>query len=654
MSSISHKDLHSKLTLGGLLVSLGIIYGDIGTSPLYVMKAIIGAYTINADVVLGGLSCVFWTLTLQTTIKYVLITLSADNHGEGGIFALYALVKKTKIKWLIVPAIIGGSALLADGIITPPISVSSAVEGIQTFYPEINTVPIVIGILFLLFTIQQFGTKLVGRFFSPMMLIWFVMLGTLGIVQIVQHPEVLKALNPYYAYNLLSIHPEGFYVLGFVFLCTTGAEALYSDMGHCGRKNIRISWIFVKIALLLNYFGQAAYLINHEGQTLKDIGGDNANPFYLVMPDWFQPIGIVIATLAAVIASQALISGSFTLINEAMRLNFWPKVRIKYPSELKGQLYIPSINWLLFFGCVGIVLHFEKSSNMEHAYGLAIILCMIMTTVLLNFYMILKRVKLYFMVPLITIYLIIEFGFLFANITKFAEGGYVTLIIAIVLIAIMSIWNNAKKINKSYTKFVKIDDYKKVLVELSNDLSIPKYATHLVYMTNAGRTDEIEEKVMYSILQQRPKRADIYWFVHVNVLNEPYRRDYKVTEITKEDLYRIDFNLGFREPTKINFMFKEVIKDMVQKGEVDITSRYESLNKNNIIGDFKFVLSEKFLSNDSDILWHEKIIMNSYFLIKKLSLSEERGFGLDSSSVKIEKFPMVLHAPENISLTRIK
>ncbi|MCF8323012.1 MAG: KUP/HAK/KT family potassium transporter [Flavobacterium sp.] len=654
MSSISHKDLHSKLTLGGLLVSLGIIYGDIGTSPLYVMKAIIGAYTINADVVLGGLSCVFWTLTLQTTIKYVLITLSADNHGEGGIFALYALVKKTKIKWLIVPAIIGGSALLADGIITPPISVSSAVEGIQTFYPEINTVPIVIGILFLLFTIQQFGTKLVGRFFSPMMLIWFVMLGTLGIVQIVQHPEVLKALNPYYAYNLLSIHPEGFYVLGFVFLCTTGAEALYSDMGHCGRKNIRISWIFVKIALLLNYFGQAAYLINHEGQTLKDIGGDNANPFYLVMPDWFQPIGIVIATLAAVIASQALISGSFTLINEAMRLNFWPKVRIKYPSELKGQLYIPSINWLLFFGCVGIVLHFEKSSNMEHAYGLAIILCMIMTTVLLNFYMILKRVKLYFMVPLITIYLIIEFGFLFANITKFAEGGYVTLIIAILLIAIMSIWNNAKKINKSYTKFVKIDDYKKVLVELSNDLSIPKYATHLVYMTNAGRTDEIEEKVMYSILQQRPKRADIYWFVHVNVLNEPYRRDYKVTEITKEDLYRIDFNLGFREPTKINFMFKEVIKDMVQKGEVDITSRYESLNKNNIIGDFKFVLSEKFLSNDSDILWHEKIIMNSYFLIKKLSLSEERGFGLDSSSVKIEKFPMVLHAPENISLTRIK
>ncbi len=652
--SVSHKDLHSKLTLGGLLISLGIIYGDIGTSPLYVMKAIIGSHIINADIVLGGISCVFWTLTLQTTIKYVLITLSADNHGEGGIFALYALVKKTKIQWLIVPAIIGGSALLADGIITPPISVSSAVEGIKTFYPSINTVPIVIGILFVLFTIQQFGSKLVGRFFAPMMLLWFGMLGILGIIQITKHPEVLKAFNPYYAYNLLSIHPEGFYVLGFVFLCTTGAEALYSDMGHCGRKNIRISWIFVKTTLVLNYFGQAAYLIHHEGQTLVGLGGENGNPFYLIMADWFQPFGIVVATLAAVIASQALISGSFTLINEAMRLNFWPKVKIKYPSELKGQLYIPSINWLLFLGCVGVVLHFEKSSNMEHAYGLAIILCMIMTTVLLNYYMIMKRVRLYFMVPIITIYLTIESGFFIANITKFAEGGYVTLIIAFVLISIMTIWYFAKKINKSYTKIVKIEDYKKVLVELSDDLSIPKYATHLIYMTNAGRTDEIEEKVMYSILRKRPKRADIYWFVHVNILNEPYKTEYKVSEITKDTLFRVDFNLGFREPTKINLMFKEVITDMVKKGEVDVTSRYESLNKNNIIGDFKFVLSEKYLSNDSDLTFFEKVIMNSYFFIKKLSLSEESAFGLDSGSVKVEKFPMVLHAPENIGLTRIQ
>lgn len=651
--SSHHKDLHTKFTFAGTLIALGIIYGDIGTSPLYVMKAIVGGHIINADIVLGGVSCIFWTLTLQTTIKYVLMTLSADNNGEGGIFALYALVRRTKVKWLIVPAIIGGSALLADGIITPPISVSSAVEGIRTFYPEINTVPIVIGILVALFTIQQFGTKLVGRFFAPLMSLWFGMLAVLGIIQMSGHLEVVKAINPYYAYHLLTIHPEGFYVLGFVFLCTTGAEALYSDMGHCGRKNIRISWIFVKTALVLNYFGQAAYLIQHEGQTLMQLGGEFANPFYLVMADWFKPAGIIIATLAAVIASQALISGSFTLVNEAMKLNFWPKIRIKYPTDQKGQLYIPSINWLLLAGCIIVVLHFEESSNMEAAYGLAIVLCMIMTTILLNYYLIMKRVAWYFITPVIMIYIAIEISFLIANLKKFTHGGYVTVFIALGLIGIMATWWKAKKISKAYTKIVKIADYKKVLAELSVDLSIPKYATHLVYMTNAGRTDEIEEKVMYSILQKRPKRADVYWLVHVNILNEPYRKEYKVTEIIKDDLYRIDFNLGFREPTKINLMFKEVIRNMVSNGEVDITSRYESLNKNNIIGDFKFVLSEKFLSNDSDLRWDEKIIMNTYFILKKFSLSEEKGFGLDSSSVKIEKFPMVLNAPERISLTRV-
>lgn len=656
MSTHNHSDLHSKLSLGGLLVTLGIIYGDIGTSPLYVMKAILGNYAITSDIVLGGISCIFWTLTLQTTLKYVIITLSADNHGEGGIFALYALVKRTKIKWLIVPAIIGGSALLADGIITPPISVSSAVEGINNFLPmETSTIQaIVIGILIVLFTIQQFGTKLVGKFFAPMMLVWFSMLGILGIIHIFDDLSVLKAINPYYAYHLLQAHPEGYFVLGSVFLCTTGAEALYSDMGHCGRKNIRISWIFVKLMLLLNYFGQGAYLITHEGKTLKQLGGEAGNPFYLIMSDWFQPIGVVIATLAAVIASQALISGSFTLINEAMRLNFWPKVKINYPTELKGQLYIPSINWLLLLGCIGIVLYFKESGNMEHAYGLAIVLCMIMTTILLTFYLILKRVNMSFIIPLIAIYSIIEFSFLGAILPKFTHGGFVTLIIASLLIAIMGTWFMAKRISKNYTKIVKIETYKKVLAELSLDLSIPKYATHLVYMTNSNRIDEIEEKVMYSILQKRPKRADIYWFIHVNILGEPYRKEYRVSEIIKDDIYRIDFYLGFREPTKINLMFKEVIKDMVKNGEVDITSRYESLNKNNIIGDFKFVLSEKFLSNDSDLTFFENIVMNSYFFLKKFSLSEEKGFGLDSSSVKIEQFPLVLHAPEIIGMKRIE
>jgi KUP system potassium uptake protein len=447
---------------------------------------------------------------------------------------------------------------------------------------------------------------------------------------------------------------HGFFILGAVFLCTTGAESLYSDMGHCGRKNIRISWVFVKTTLVLNYFGQGAYLIQHNGSTLSQLNNYNPNPFYLIMADWFQPIGIIVATLAAIIASQALISGSFTLINEAMRLDFWPKVKINYPTDVKGQLYIPSINWLLFVGCVGIILYFKESKYMEHAYGLSIILGMMMTTTLLNFYLIMKRIKWYYIVPIITLYLTIEVSFLIANITKFMEGGYVTIFIATLLIGIMSTWFLAKKISKSYTKIVKINDYKKVLEELSVDLSIPKYATHLVYMTNSNRCDEIEEKVMYSILQKRPKRADLYWFIHVNILSEPYKKEYKVTEIIKDDLFRIDFNLGFREPTKINLMFKEVLKDMVKNGEVDVTSRYESLNKNNIIGDFKFVLSEKFLSNDSDLTFFEKIVMNAYFLMKKFSLSEEKAFGLDSSSVKIEKFPMVLHPPEKIHLNRVE
>lgn len=649
-----HQTHLTKISLGGLLITLGIIYGDIGTSVLYVMKAIIGRDPISADIVLGGVSCIFWTLTLQTTVKYVFITLNADNHGEGGIFALYALVRRTKVKWLIIPAVIGGSALLADGIITPPISVSSAVEGLRSFYPEINTMSIVIAILFVLFYIQQFGTKLVGRFFAPIMLIWFSMLGILGLLQIIGHPEVFKAINPVYGYNLLMLHPEGFFVLGAVFLCTTGAEALYSDMGHCGRSNIRVSWIFVKTMLVLNYFGQAAYLIMHEGESLMSLGGEYGNPFYLMMADWFRPAGIVIATSAAVIASQAVISGSFTVINEAMKLNFWPKIRIKYPTELKGQIYIPSVNWLLFLGCVLVVLYFEQSANMEAAYGLAIVLCMIMTTSLLGYYMLIKRINGWLIVGVVALYLTIEICFLIANMKKFWHGGNFTIAITTALILLMATWYKAKRISKTYTKMVKVDTYKKVLAELSVDLSIPKYATHLVYMTNAARVDEIEEKVMHSILQKRPKRADIYWFVHVNVMNEPYRRDYRVTELIKDDLFRIDFNLGFREPTKINLMFKEVLREMVKRGEVDITSRYESLNKNNIIGDFKFVLSEKFLSNDSDMRWDEKIILNTYFAIKKLALSEEKAFGLDSSSVKIEKFPMVLHPPETLDLHRIE
>ncbi len=649
--STHHNGQLSKVTAAGLIVTLGIIYGDIGTSPLYVMSAIVGKDVINADSVRGAISCIFWTLTLQTTLKYVILTLRADNKGEGGIFSLYTLVKRTKFKWLLVSAIIGGSALLADGIITPPISVSAAVEGLKFFNGSLNTVPIVIGILCALFFIQQFGTGFIGKFFGPLMTIWFLMLGVLGFIQLSSNWGVISSLNPYYAYKLIHGSPSGLIILSSVFLCTTGAEALYSDLGHCGKKNIRVSWIFVKSTLVLNYFGQGAWLIAHEGQSLSAFKA--TNPFYAIMPESFLPYGIVIATIAAVIASQALISGSFSLINEAMRLNLWPKVKVKYPTELKGQLYIPSLNWLLLTGCIGVVLYFRESSNMEAAYGLAIVLCMLMTTTLLNFYMHMKRYNRVFIYFIITLYLIIELSFLAANLSKFMHGGWITLLIASCLILIMTIWYLAKKIRARYVDIVKLADHQSKLVDLSRDETIPKYATHLVYMTSANNPEEIESKVIYSILQKRPKRADIYWFVHVDVMDEPYRMDYKVIHVAEDDIIRVDFKLGFRIAPRVNLMFRKVVEDLVKNKEVDITSRYESLSKNNIIGDFKFVVIEKYLSYDNELPFFEKLVLNSYFLLKHLSLSESRAFGLDSSSVKVEKFPMIFKVPDDINLKRI-
>jgi KUP system potassium uptake protein len=643
-----HSTAHT-VTAAGLLVTLGIIYGDIGTSPLYVMKAIIGKQPISADVILGGISCIFWTLTLQTTFKYVILTLRADNKGEGGIFSLYALVRRTKTKWLIWPAIIGGSALLADGIITPPISVASAIEGLRVYNPNIPTVPIVIGIITALFIIQQFGTKFVGQFFGPIMLVWFSTIGVLGFVELLEYPSVLKALNPYYAIHLITQVHGGFWLLGAVFLCTTGAEALYSDLGHCGRQNIRITWGFVKTALVLNYVGQGAWLMQRQDSFLQDL-----NPFYEMMPDWFLIPGIVIATAAAVVASQALISGSFTLINEAIRLNFWPKVRIVYPTDLRGQLYVPAVNWLLMIGCIGIVLFFRESSGMEAAYGLAIIITMLSTTSLLSYYLYMRRVSPILIGLMLMLFLTVELSFLVANLDKFPHGGWLTLLIASTLIALMWTWYEARKIRNRFVEFVKLKEYLNLLRDLSHDFSIPKYATHLVYLTSANMRDEIEAKVIYSILQKQPKRADMYWFVHVDVMDEPYTMEYRVTEHIRGNIIRIDFRLGFRVEPRINLMFRKVVEDMVRNFEVDITSRYESLGRKNLIGDFRFVVMEKFLSYENELPFDEKIILDTFFFFKKISLSEERAFGLDTSSVTIEKVPLIVNPVGEINLKRIK
>lgn len=652
----SHKDLQ-KLTAAGLLISLGIIYGDIGTSPLYVFKAIIGSQRVDnalpiitEAVVLGGVSLIFWTLTLQTTLKYVVVTLRADNKGEGGIFSLFSLVRR-RAKWLIIPAVIGGCALLADGIITPPISVSAAIEGLQAYYPHLHTVPIVIAIIVMLFIIQQFGTSLVGKAFGPMMFIWFSMMGLLGIFFIAQMPMVIKALNPYYAIHLLSTNPNAFIILGAVFLCTTGAEALYSDLGHCGRQNIQISWIYVKTSLVLNYLGQAVWLLQHKGQAM-DL--DLHNPFYAIMPQWFLLYGIGIATIATIIASQALISGSFTLIAEAVRLNLWPKVRINYPTVQKGQLYVPSVNWLLCAGCVGVVMLFRHSDRMEAAYGLSITVAMLMTTILVSNFLRRKKLPTYIIVTFLSVYLVIEGSFLAGNLVKFVHGGWFTLSVGLLLFVIMWTWFNARKIRNRYVKFIDISDYYGILKELSEDETVPKYASQLVYLTSANFDSEIESKIIYSILQKQPKRADIYWLIHVDVVDEPYKKEYEVNFLVPGKLIRIDFKLGFRVEQQINLLFRRVVEDLVKKGEVDITSTYKSLNKHKIVGDFRFVVIEKVLSRAHNLSFIESLMMAFYGILKHSSLSEERGFGLDLSFVTVEKVPLMLASPEAVEIRRMK
>lgn len=619
------------------------------------MKAIIGNTKIDSAIIIGAVSCVLYTLTIQTTIKYVMITIKADNHGEGGIFSLYSLLKRLRKGWVIIPAIIGGCALLADGIITPAISISSAVEGLKIYYPQLDVMIVVIIILFVLFFVQKFGTQIIGKSFGPIMLLWFLMLGTLGLIGLFSNISILKAFNPYYAIHLLQIHHEGFYVLGFVFLCTTGAEALYSDLGHCGVRNVRISWVFVKSMLVIHYFGQGAMLLNFEGQTLGNISGDHlnpANPFYLLMPQWFLPIGIVVATFAAVIASQALITGSFSLISEAIRLDFWPKIKVHYPTSFKGQIYIPSVNWLLFAGCVFVMLHFKNSSNMEAAYGLAIVLCMLMTTILMTIYMRMNRYSNYWIILFVIVYLTFEMSFFIANLSKFSHGGYVSLFIAGLIAFVMFVWYLGKKIIGTYYDFVPLKEYEDVIRDLSEDETVPKYYSHLIYLTNSPNSRLIESKIIYSILKSRPKRADVYWLVHVHVSESPFQNDYKVKFFQDKHIIRVDFYLGFKLTQRLNVLLRQVIDDLVTSKEIDFISNYPSLHKYRIPSDFKYVIIKKQISYDSKLPWYDSMIIAIYGLLRKLSLSGGDSFGLDKGSVLVEDYPLVLY-PVSMPMNRI-
>jgi KUP system potassium uptake protein len=635
--------------MAGVIITLGIVFGDIGTSPLYVMKAALRyTQTIEPDFILGILSCVIWTLTIQTTFKYVLVMLRADNKGEGGIFALFALLRKSK-RWIFGLAIAGGSLLLADGVITPAITVVSSIEGLQMINPDIRVLPIVLIIITLLFSIQQFGTQYVGRFFGPIMFIWFLMMGVLGVLKIQEQVIVLKAFNPYYAVQLLTEYPQWVLLLGAIFLCTTGAEALYADLGHCGIKNIRVSWIYVKAMLILNYLGAGAWTLSHQGEI-----SETTNPFFAMMPEWFLPFGVLIATAAAIIASQALISASFTLISEAISLNFWPKIKIKYPTLEKGQMYIGTINLFLWLACMGVVIIFKESSEMEAAYGLSINITMMIDSFFLMFYLSMKRTNPLLILLFLGTFVSVEGLFLYANMFKFIHGGWFPLVIGGVLSIVMLSWYRGRKITNRFLRFLPIEQYVDIIKDLRNDTSIPKTSSNLVYLTKANRSSDVESKIILSILNKQPKRADHYWLIHVDVVDEPRTMEYRVKQLIPGILTRIDFYLGFRVERRIHSMFKHITNEMGRKGEFDLFSSYPSLRKHNVITDFRFIIIDRLNISDIDFRFVDRMIINIYLFLARNSLSDVKALGFDASSVFVEQMSLGFEGVPNFRLSERK
>ena len=635
---------HNKLSLWGLLITLGIVFGDIGTSPLYVMKAVLHTgETIDQRTILGALSCIIWTLTLQTTIKYVCVALRADNNGEGGILALYALLRRLKSKWIYILAIIGASTLLADGIITPAITVTTAIEGLESISPHLPVIPITLAIITIIFFVQRFGTESIGKSFGVFMLLWFLLLGIVGIISITSYPLILKAFNPYYAALLLAKSPQWFLILGAVFLCTTGAEALYSDLGHCGRKNITISWAFVKTMLILNYLGQGAWVLSHV-QTASTV-----NPFFSIMPQSMLFFAIIMATGAAIVASQALISGTFSILSEAMNLHFWPRMRIKHPTQVKGQLYIPVINLAMYIGVVLIILLFRDSSHLEAAYGLAITITMLMTTLLLGSYLHTKGVSRLIMILFIGAYCTIEGIFLAANLSKFLAGGWCTMLIGGILFLMMYVWIRAIKIRNHYISSKPLDDYYQIISDIKADMSIPKYTSNLVYINHASKEGTVDDKLVYSIINKQPKRADHYWLINMDFVDTPDTLEYDCKVLIPNTLYNITMHIGFRIEPRVSLYLRQVVEDLVANKKVDLTSNYPSLRKNGISGDFRFIIIHRVYYPENSVNRQQNLLMNFYALISKIGIDEPKALGLDTSMVMVERVPLIIdHRMDNI------
>ena len=630
---------HKKLTAMGLLIAIGIVFGDIGTSPLYVMRTILRANPhFDANYILGAVSCIIWTLTLQTTLKYVIVALRADNKGEGGVLALFTLIRKRGYRWLFIVAILGASTLIADGVITPAITVTSAIEGLHGLSTDIPIVPIVLFIISTVFFIQRFGTGSIGTYFGPFMLVWFLLLGILGMIHVVDYPYIIKAFNPYYAIKLLASSPEWFLILGAVFLCTTGAEALYSDLGHCGRRNITISWIFVKVMLILNYMGQGAYIVSHSASMHTGI-----NPFYAIMPNWLLIPGIIMATGAAIIASQALISGCFTIFSEAVHLNFWPTMKFKYPSVDKGQIYIPRINNLLYILCIITVLLFQTSAHMEAAYGLSITITMLTTTVMLAVYLKQRFTPQWLVIAFLLVYLLIEGFFFLANLTKFAHGGWFTIMLALIAGSTMYIWYRASNIRRKYLKFKKLSDYYDIIRDLKADETIPKYATNLVYIRQSDSDDMVEDKLIYSIINKQPKRADHYFLVHFSNDDAPDTLNYTCHELIEQTLYAINIRVGYRVNPLMTLYLRQIVEDLIAQHRFDIRSCYPSLRKHNIAGDFRFIVLHRIYYASTVVSASDNFMLHLFGFIRHIGIDDEQALGLDTSNVTVERVPFVIN-----------
>ena len=643
-----------RVSFGMFLVTIGIVYGDIGTSPLYVMKSILkgngGIAHVNEDFILGALSLIIWTITLLTTVKYVLIAMRADNNGEGGIFSLYALVKKVA-PWLIFPAMIGGAALLADGVLTPAVTVTTAVEGLRSI-PAMNrflgsgqarVVLITLVIISTLFAVQWAGTSKIGKAFGPVMLVWFLFLGATGAMNIFSMPQVLWAFNPAHAVELLvsPYNKLGFMILGSVFLAATGAEALYSDMGHVGRESIYISWPLVKICLILNYLGQGAWLLSSRGDAaLASL--ESLNPFFLMLPGALRPVAVILSALAAVIASQALITGSYTLVSEAIRLDLMPHLKVQYPAETKGQIYIDTVNKILWVGCTFIVLLFRSSARMESAYGLAITVTMLMTTLLLFVYLSRVRGKKALAWGVLIVFGAIETVFFLSSLSKFAHGGYVAVIMALLLLSIMIIWHRGTQLEQKYSVRLKLGDYTENLAALRGDSALPELTQNLVYIGSSDDMETIDRNTLYSILDKDPKRARAYWFLSVHVLDEPNAMNYQVETFGTDYIFRVKLNLGFKNDQRVNIYLRQIVRDLLESGELPPQERKYSIYGPSQVGSFKFLMLRRAVPLMSELSRTDEIILNLKYAVRRAAGSVIQWYGLDTSSVIVEQAPLVI------------